>query len=324
MASKLKIKVNGLVHNVTASLDTPLLYVLHNELPPARPALRLRSGAVRCVLGAAGRQGDPLVRHAGRCRERQGDHDARGPAGAVREVALDLGLGSRLAAPAAAGVDRRPGSPLRLLPERDDDPGRRPAGDHEAPDRGADPHRHERASVPLRHLPADPDRDPEGSRRDGEGRQVHDRDPRQGALTPDVPEGRRRADRRLQLARRARGQGAGGRQPVREQRPVRPELDRLVGHDPRRQHRHDQDRPRRARPGHLERPADDRRRGAQHGALADALGERRHERDAGHGRHVRLELDQDGRPAGARGRRLREAGAARHGRDAASASRSRA
>jgi hypothetical protein len=25
MASKLKIKVNGLVHNVTASLDTPLL-----------------------------------------------------------------------------------------------------------------------------------------------------------------------------------------------------------------------------------------------------------------------------------------------------------
>ena len=32
MASKLKIRVNGLVHNVTASLDTPLLYVLHNEL----------------------------------------------------------------------------------------------------------------------------------------------------------------------------------------------------------------------------------------------------------------------------------------------------
>ena len=32
MASKLKIKVNGLVHSVTASLDAPLLYVLHNEL----------------------------------------------------------------------------------------------------------------------------------------------------------------------------------------------------------------------------------------------------------------------------------------------------
>ena len=32
MASKLKIKVDGLVHNATASLDTPLQEVLHNEL----------------------------------------------------------------------------------------------------------------------------------------------------------------------------------------------------------------------------------------------------------------------------------------------------
>jgi aerobic-type carbon monoxide dehydrogenase small subunit (CoxS/CutS family) len=32
MASSLRIKVNGLVHSVSASLDTPLLYVLHNEL----------------------------------------------------------------------------------------------------------------------------------------------------------------------------------------------------------------------------------------------------------------------------------------------------
>ena len=32
MANSIKIKVNGLTHGVTASLDTPLLYVLHNEL----------------------------------------------------------------------------------------------------------------------------------------------------------------------------------------------------------------------------------------------------------------------------------------------------
>src|SRR3978361_454243 len=32
MANSLKIKVNGLSHGVNASLDTPLLYVLHNEL----------------------------------------------------------------------------------------------------------------------------------------------------------------------------------------------------------------------------------------------------------------------------------------------------
>jgi aerobic-type carbon monoxide dehydrogenase small subunit (CoxS/CutS family) len=47
MASKLKIKVNGLVHNVTASLDTPLLYVLHNEL-------HLHGPRFGCGLGQCG------------------------------------------------------------------------------------------------------------------------------------------------------------------------------------------------------------------------------------------------------------------------------
>ncbi|HEY7538058.1 MAG TPA: 2Fe-2S iron-sulfur cluster-binding protein, partial [Gaiellaceae bacterium] len=46
MASKLKIKVNGLVHSVTASLDTPLLYVLHNELKLHGP--RFGCGLAQC------------------------------------------------------------------------------------------------------------------------------------------------------------------------------------------------------------------------------------------------------------------------------------
>src|SRR5712675_2380633 len=46
MASKLKIKVNGLVHSVTASLDTPLLYVLHNELELHGP--RFGCGLAQC------------------------------------------------------------------------------------------------------------------------------------------------------------------------------------------------------------------------------------------------------------------------------------
>src|SRR6059036_2622101 len=46
MASKLKIKVNGLVHNVTASLDTPLLYVLRNELHLHGP--RFGCGLAQC------------------------------------------------------------------------------------------------------------------------------------------------------------------------------------------------------------------------------------------------------------------------------------
>ena len=46
MASTLKIKVNGLVHGVSASLDTPLLYVLHNELHLHAP--RFGCGLAQC------------------------------------------------------------------------------------------------------------------------------------------------------------------------------------------------------------------------------------------------------------------------------------
>ena len=46
MASTLRIKVNGLVHNVTASLDTPLLYVLKNELHLHGP--RFGCGLAQC------------------------------------------------------------------------------------------------------------------------------------------------------------------------------------------------------------------------------------------------------------------------------------
>ena len=173
------------------------------------------------------------------------------------------------AASAAAGVDRRAGAALRLLPERDDDPGRRPAGDDEAPDRGADPHGDERPSLPLRHLSADPDRDPEGRRRDGEGR----------ASSDDRASCTRRSSRRKTFLkgggalivgfsvarRRARRQGerpadnpfaSNGRRPV---------PDRLVDRDPRRQHGVDQDGRDQAGHGVGHRAADDRRRGAGHG-----------------------------------------------------------
>lgn len=46
MASKFKIKVNGLVHSLTASLDTPLLYVLRNELKLHGP--RFGCGLAQC------------------------------------------------------------------------------------------------------------------------------------------------------------------------------------------------------------------------------------------------------------------------------------
>src|SRR6266446_5100428 len=139
--------------------------------PPARPALRLRPGAVWCLLGAFGREGDSLVRHSGGGCEREGDHDAGGPAGSVGEGTGDDGC-EPCSASVAAGVDRCAGAALRLLPERDDDPGRRSAQHDEEPDRRPDPDGDERPSLPLWHLSADPVGDQAGRRRDGEGREV--------------------------------------------------------------------------------------------------------------------------------------------------------
>jgi aerobic-type carbon monoxide dehydrogenase small subunit (CoxS/CutS family) len=46
LANSIKIKVNGLSHGVSASLDTPLLYVLHNELHLHGP--RFGCGLAQC------------------------------------------------------------------------------------------------------------------------------------------------------------------------------------------------------------------------------------------------------------------------------------
>ena len=132
MASKLKIRVNGLVHNVTASLDTPLLYVLHNELHLHGP--RFGCGLAQCGACSVlldGKEIRSCVTPVAAVT-RQGDHDARRHAGALVAGARHDGDGARGAASAAAGVDRRAGAALRLLPERNDDPGRRPPGDDEA------------------------------------------------------------------------------------------------------------------------------------------------------------------------------------------------
>ena len=171
MANSLKIKVNGLAHGVTASLDTPLLYVLHNELHLHGP--RFGCGLAQCGACSVlldGKEIRSCVTPVAAV-SRQGDHDARGPAGSVGEGARHDGGGAG-AASVAAGVDRRSGAALRLLPERDDDPGRRSARDDEEPDRGSDPHGDERPSLPLWHLSAHPDGDQAGRRCDGEGRAV--------------------------------------------------------------------------------------------------------------------------------------------------------
>ena len=92
MASKLKIKVNGLVHNVTASLDTPLLYVLHNELHLHGP--RFGCGLAQCGACSVlldGKEIRSCVTPVAAV-ERQGGHDAGGHARPLRVVARNDGV----------------------------------------------------------------------------------------------------------------------------------------------------------------------------------------------------------------------------------------
>src|SRR5215470_7642604 len=147
MASKLKIKVNGLVHNVTASLDTPLLYVLHNELHLHGP--RFGCGLAQC----------------GACSVLLDGKEIRScvtPVAAVSGKSITTleglpALWAQQRGTAAAAPTLHP-----LQQAWNDDPGRRSLGDHEEPDRGSDPHGDERAPVPVRDLPKNSDRDPKG------------------------------------------------------------------------------------------------------------------------------------------------------------------
>ena len=272
MASKLKIKVNGLVHNVTASLDTPLLYVLHNELHLHGP--RFGCGLAQCGACSVLLDGKeirscvtPVAAVSGKAITTLG-----GYACDVGEGAWHDCYGAGCVASVAAGVDRCAGAALRLLPERDDDPGRRSSGDDEAPDRGADPHRDERPSLPLRHLSADPDGDPEGRCCDGEGWEV--------TMTEML-------NKEFSRKSFVKGGGAmvvgfslaGAGSPARRRAAVptqagyNPPLTRLDSWLRVNAGQHDQpvDERGRDRPGHLDRVPDGRRRGARRRPGADDL-----------------------------------------------------
>src|SRR5262245_13625493 len=88
-----------------------------------RPEIRLRARAVRCVHRAGRRQAGALMCHHRGERDREPDHDHRGPRHA------------RAAASAAARVHRRAGLPVRLLRQRHGDDGEGAAGSQPAADR---------------------------------------------------------------------------------------------------------------------------------------------------------------------------------------------
>ena len=152
--------VNGTRREVDAAADTPLLYVLRNDLELSGP--QFGCGLAQCgacsvlVDGKEARSCVlPVSRVAGK--------EVTTLEGLPARWASQRGLPSRGAndaAPGAAGVDRRAGADVRVLPERHDDQGDGAARRDARADGRADQERlHERAvaaSLPLRQLLGDP------------------------------------------------------------------------------------------------------------------------------------------------------------------------
>ena len=152
MATELKINVNGRPWKVAAAPDTPLLYVLANELQLQGP--RFGCGLAQCgscsvlVNGVETRSCvTPVSAVAGNRspRSKGCPHGTRRRRNSPQAPALH---------PDPASHDRRAGRAMRLLLQRHDRQGVRAAVEESAADRSADPHRDERPSVPLRHVSA--------------------------------------------------------------------------------------------------------------------------------------------------------------------------
>ncbi len=171
------ITVNGVRREVQAPIDTPLLYVLRNDLELSGPAVRLRPSPVRSLLRPARRQGNPFLRHAALGRHVGGNHHPRrAPRALGQTERLARGRRRKDPPPRAAGMDRGADAPLRLLPERHDDQSHRTAGEQR------DPHRRPNqsrvydlgslsASLPLRKLHRNHRGRPTRLYRNGERRQ---------------------------------------------------------------------------------------------------------------------------------------------------------
>ncbi len=112
------IVVNGVKREVQAPADTPLLYVLRNELELSGP--QFGCGIAQCRLFRAARwQGDPLLHHTRfrRVRKRS-DHAGRSAGEVGTEERPHAGRGGKNAAPRAGRMDRGADASLRILPER--------------------------------------------------------------------------------------------------------------------------------------------------------------------------------------------------------------
>ena len=136
------LSVNGRTLSVDVDPDTPLIYVLRNDLALNGPKLGCGSGLCgACTVHVDGRAVRSCQTPVSALAPQRQHRHARGP-------------GYARAAPSAAdGLYRRAGRAVRLLHQRHDHGGGGPARGDAKPERGGDPPAHEHQPVPLR-LPA--------------------------------------------------------------------------------------------------------------------------------------------------------------------------
>ena len=124
------ITVNGVRREVQAPTDTPLLYVLRNDLELSGPQFGCglaQCGACSVLLG--GKEIRSCVTPLSAATAAEITTLEGLPARWAKQKGLPAGRRRKDAPPRAAGMDRGADAPLRILPERHDDQSHRTAGE---------------------------------------------------------------------------------------------------------------------------------------------------------------------------------------------------
>ena len=218
------LKVNGTQHQLDIEPETPLLWVMRDE------------------LGLTGTKFGCGIAQCGACTVHVDGEATRScsvPVGAVdgKEITTIEGLSHDSKHPVQRGLDRRGRAAMRLLPVGPDHGGGRAAQAASPADRRRHRRRHDQ-HLPLRHLSADPRGDP-SRRRDDEGLR------RTAMDGSNIPVSRRQfivtsADRRRRLRHRHRAPAGAlpiAPQPWSPEDPDAREIERLARHRARRHDR---------------------------------------------------------------------------------------
>ncbi len=152
MANDVTFRLNGDARTVSSAPDTPLLYVLTDELALQGPRFGCGLGQCgSCSVLVNGRETRSCITRLSAVAGKSVTTLEGLPAWYAGERRLPIAPALH---PVQQALHRRAGAAVRLLLQRHDHQGVGAARTDAAADRGADSHRAERSPLPVRHLPA--------------------------------------------------------------------------------------------------------------------------------------------------------------------------